>query len=375
MTEPRTALSATEAALKNAKALSHLNAFISIDESVSLQQAQAIDSLPQEEKAKKPLLGLPIAIKDNINTAAFATSGGTPTLKDWRPKQDAPIVQQLLDAGTVIVGKANMHELALGITSNNATFGPARNPYDPTRVAGGSSGGTAVAVSARIVPVGIGTDTGGSGRIPAAMCGCIGFRPTLGRYRCDGVLPLSSTRDTPTLMALTMDHILLLDSVLSSSSSSCSSSSSSASSLRIGLPKNYYWDGIDEEVKQVIEQAIQKIDSALTQKAKDAKTESSGVIPVELVEEGQQMDQLNKATYPIIFYEMGRETAAYLYLHGCDKVSSVRELWEGMAAPDEKGLLMAQLDPITATTAEQYRFSVLCFFSLISCSRLLLIHN
>jgi mandelamide amidase len=106
-------------------------------------------------------------------------------------------VQKLLDAGAIAFGKANLHELAYGITNNNAGFGAARNPYDPTRIPGGSSGGVGAAVGARIVPGGIGSDTGGSVRVPAALCGIVGFRPTTGRWSQAGVVPISHTRDTP----------------------------------------------------------------------------------------------------------------------------------------------------------------------------------
>ena len=123
-------------------------------------------------------------------------------------------MQRLLDAGALLAGKTNMHELAFGITSNNAAFGAVRNPYDPKRIAGGSSGGTAAAIAAGVVEAGLGTDTGGSVRIPAALCGIVGFRPTMGRYEAAGVAPLSHTRDTVGVMAKNVELVRQFDAVL-----------------------------------------------------------------------------------------------------------------------------------------------------------------
>ncbi len=128
------------------------------------------------------LAGLPIAVKDNINTADLPTSGGTPALRHARPGRNAPSLQKLLDAGAIVIGKANMHELAFGITSTNLSSfaGPVKNPYDKSRIPGGSSGGTAAAVAAGIVTCGLGSDTGGSTRVPAALTGTVGLA-ALGR--------------------------------------------------------------------------------------------------------------------------------------------------------------------------------------------------
>src|SRR5688572_4955444 len=120
------------------------------------------------EAGAGPLAGVPLAVKDNLDTRDFPTTGGTPALRDSRPGRDQHAVERLRAAGAAVIGKANLHELALGVTSNNAAFGPARNPHDPSRSAGGSSGGSAVAVATGVVPIALGTDTGGSMRVPAA---------------------------------------------------------------------------------------------------------------------------------------------------------------------------------------------------------------
>ena len=189
-----TALAYAEALLAQAEKAASLNAFIHHDPEQVRAAARAADA--KGGAGAGPLHGVPLALKDNLDTADMPTTGGTPGLKGHRPKRNAEVVQKLLDAGAIAFGKANLHELAYGITNNNAAFGAARNPYDPTRIPGGSSGGVGAAVGARIVPGGIGSDTGGSVRVPAALCGIVGFRPTTGRWSQAGVVPISHTRDT-----------------------------------------------------------------------------------------------------------------------------------------------------------------------------------
>src|SRR4051794_19436183 len=198
--------------ISRAEQLSDLNSLITLNKIGAMAAARKVDSLRARGATLPPLAGLPIVVKDNINTSDLPTTGGTPALRDVQPTANAPTLQRLLDAGAIVLGKANMHELAFGTTSTNfASFaGAVHNPYDRSRVPGGSSGGTAVAIAARIAPAGLGTDTGGSGRIPAALCGIAGLRPTLGnggaqrRYDGSGVLPISHTRDTIGTMARTV---------------------------------------------------------------------------------------------------------------------------------------------------------------------------
>lgn len=161
-----------------------------------------------------PLAGIPIGVKDNIDVAGFATTGGSPALKDYRPGADAPAVTALRQAGAILCCKLNMHELAFGVTTDNATFGRVFNPFDNDRTAGGSSGGSGAAVARGIVPVALGTDTGGSVRIPASFCGVAGFRPSTGRYPTGGVLPLSQMRDTIGVIAATVADLCEVDADL-----------------------------------------------------------------------------------------------------------------------------------------------------------------
>ena len=154
-----------------------------------------------EPASKSALRGTPFAVKDNIDTVELPTTANTPALADSVPAQNNPVVQRLLDAGALIVGKTNLHELAFGITTGSAAQPASRNPFDPTRSPGGSSGGSAVAVAAGIVPFALATDTGGSISIPSAWCGVYGYRPSLGRWPAGGTVPLSASRDAVGVIA------------------------------------------------------------------------------------------------------------------------------------------------------------------------------
>ena len=206
--------------IARAEALKDLNAFITLNKTGALTAARAIDTMRKAGTTLPALAGLPIVVKDNINTRDLPTTGGTPALRNVQPTANAPSLQKLIDAGAIVLGKTNMHELAFGITSTNlASFaGPVKNPYDLTRITGGSSGGTAAAIAARIVPSGLGTDTGASTRLPAALCGIVGLRPSVGnggaqrRYTdTNAVVPISHTRDTVGPMGRTVAEVALLD--------------------------------------------------------------------------------------------------------------------------------------------------------------------
>jgi mandelamide amidase len=253
--------------LARAEALSNLNALTVIDVEGALAAAHRIDAFSAAERARMPLAGLPIVVKDNINTRGLSTSAGTPALEGFTPARHAPSVQRLVDAGAIVLGKANMHELAFGVTSTNLSphAGPVRNPYDPALIPGGSSGGTAAAIAARIVPAGLGTDTCGSARIPAALCGIAGLRPSVGdggtgrRYHDpQAVVPLSHTRDTVGPMARTVADLALLDAVITGHGPLAQAP---VANLRIGLPAPL-WEGLEQALQQVAENALAKLEAA-----------------------------------------------------------------------------------------------------------------
>ncbi len=236
-----------------------LNAYATFDRAALMAQAKEADVAKNLGNVRGPLHGVPLILKDNINTMALPTSGGTPALVGNDPGSNAPIAARLFQAGALLAGKANLHELSSGGTSANHTFGPVRNPYDHTRIPGGSSGGTAAAIAAGQAPAGLGTDTAGSVRVPAALCGIFGFRPTTGRYSGEGIVPLSKTQDTAGPLALTMDDIILLDQVLTADPKPVPAQS--VSELRIGVAEHLI-ESSSPAVSQVIGETLTRLADA-----------------------------------------------------------------------------------------------------------------
>src|SRR6202049_4037435 len=177
---------------------SQLNAYLTVTAEHALVAARRAEKeLPRRRgsSSSRPLLGIPITLKDNIWTRGIRTTAGSKVLRDFIPAEDATVVRRLARAGAIFLGKTNLHEFAYGITSNNAHYGPVRNPWALDRIPGGSSGGSAAAIAAGLCVASVGTDTGGSIRIPAAMCGIVGLKPTFGRVSVFGAVPLAPTFD------------------------------------------------------------------------------------------------------------------------------------------------------------------------------------
>jgi Asp-tRNA(Asn)/Glu-tRNA(Gln) amidotransferase A subunit family amidase len=191
-----------------------LNAFITVDAEGALAQARRCDELAAKREYLGPLHGVPIAIKDALDTAGLRTTGGAKVFERRVPHRDAPVVHNLRHAGAVVLGKTNLHECSYGITSNNPHYGPVRNPHDRSRIPGGSSGGSGAAVAAGLCAGAVGTDTGGSVRIPAALCGGVGFKPTLGRLDVAGMMGLSWTCDVAGPMTRSVaDAVIMLQAM------------------------------------------------------------------------------------------------------------------------------------------------------------------
>ncbi len=244
-----------------------LNAYITVTAELALAQAKKAESelfAPRGRKGHRdrgPLHGIPISLKDNIYTKGIRTAAGSKILKDFIPQHDAKVVIQLKEARAVILGKTNMHEFAYGVTSNNPHYGPVHNPWDLARISGGSSGGSAAAVAAGLCYGSIGTDTGGSIRIPAALCGVVGLKPTFGRVSVKDVIPLSPHLDcVGPLARTTADAAIMLDPIFVRGKGEPSLQSATKSSrkgrFRLGLPKTYFSDVISPEVEFMFERAL-----------------------------------------------------------------------------------------------------------------------
>ena len=200
-------------------ALERVDAWQSVTNAFSqIWREEAMDAARAAEAARGPagpLHGVPIAVKDLFDVAGHETTGCSAVYAGNRVDRDAPVIERLRAAGAIFVGKTNQHELAMGATNLISACGPTRNPHDPTRITGGSSGGSAAAVTCGAVPLALGTDTGGSIRIPASFCGCFGLKPTFGRIPLEGVMPLAPSIDCPGPMASTASDLELLWHVMS----------------------------------------------------------------------------------------------------------------------------------------------------------------
>src|SRR5579864_4485069 len=245
-----------------------LNAFITVTADRARADARRTEKQFRGRGTTNPLCGIPVAIKDNFFTRGIRTTAGSPILSDFVPDTDSDVVGKLRHAGAIVVGKTNMHEFAYGITNENPHFGPARNPWDLDRVTGGSSGGSAAALAMGIGYAATGTDTGGSIRIPSALCGVVGLKPTFGLVSAEGVVPLARTLDHAGPMARTVtDVCIMLDAISGDYPRGAirpnhrKLQKHRPRKFRIGWPKQYFFERIDREVHDAIESAAKCLKS------------------------------------------------------------------------------------------------------------------
>ena len=247
-----------------------MNAFISVEADRALARARALDRSGHTHGA---LHGVPIAIKDTICVRGMRTTAGSRILGDYRPPYDASVIERLEAAGAVIVGKTNCDEFAMGSSTEHSAFGPSKNPWDVERTPGGSSGGSAVAVAAGMTPIALGSDTGGSVRQPAALCGIVGARPTYGRVSRYGLIAFASSLDQVGPFGQTVADTALLQDVIggadprdatcapaATDTPACSAAlESGVRGLRIGVPRHLLTEGLDAGVRASFESGLEQL--------------------------------------------------------------------------------------------------------------------
>ena len=289
-----------EALLAQGAAGQPLNAFITLEPDRVREAARAADRLRAAGGSLGRLHGLPIPIKDSVNTKDLRTTAGTRALSEFHPATDASAVARLRAAGASVLGKTNLHELSFGWTSNNLAFGAVHNPYDRRRIPGGSSGGTAAAIAARMAPLGVAEDTQGSIRVPAALCGICGFRPTTGRYPTDGTAPITPLFDQIGPQARTVEDLALFDAVMTGDQRPIEPAE--LRGLRLGLARGYYFAGLHAEGEH-------QMDAVL------ARLREAGVVLVDAEVPGLA-ELVAEVTGPVQLHDAAASPTAYLRTSG-----------------------------------------------------------
>jgi aspartyl-tRNA(Asn)/glutamyl-tRNA(Gln) amidotransferase subunit A len=239
----------TKACLQRIEALNpKLNAFITVTATAAIREAESLESELRAGRRRGPLHGIPIGLKDLYDTAGVKTTAGSKHWADRVPADDAAVVARLRAAGAVIVGKLNMDEFAYNFTAETSAFGPARNPWNVARSPGGSSGGSAVAVATGMCLAALGSDTGGSIRLPAALCGITGFKPTYGSVSAEGVAPLAWSLDHVGPMCRSARDAMLMMEVLTGKPTR----EVGIRSLRFGIPRSVFYDTLDPQVASAV---------------------------------------------------------------------------------------------------------------------------
>jgi aspartyl-tRNA(Asn)/glutamyl-tRNA(Gln) amidotransferase subunit A len=348
-----------------------INAYITVTSELALAQARKAEKELFASRGRKgardrgPLHGIPISLKDNIHTAGIRTTAGSKILKDFVPERDAVVVALLKSAGAILVGKTNLHEFAYGVTTNNPHYGPTRNPWDLERIPGGSSGGSAAALAAGLCQGSIGTDTGGSIRIPASLCGIVGLKPTRSSINDEGVVPLSPTLDcTGPLARSARDAEILFLAIAKPDvvprRRRGARNTVKLPALRVGLPGSFFTEVLSDEVwaaygnsllaLRKLGTQVKDISIPLLKESEDAGNniawpeathyhQEAGFFPGRSVEYGEDVRSR---------LEMGKQTTAVAYLRACQlRVQFIKRL---LAAMDKAGVdvLAVPTTPIAA---------------------------
>ncbi|WP_017254195.1 amidase family protein [Pseudomonas tolaasii] len=328
-----TAEAYASALLQQSRNSADLNTFIRIDEAAVLASAREADSA-RAAGSTLPLLGVPIGVKDSYLTKGLATSLGLEHLADFVPEQDAGAVSALKEAGALVFGKNNLVEMSFGLTGNNAHYGQAKNPHAPDRVTGGSSSGSAASVAAGIVPASLGGDTIGSIRVPAALCGVVGFKPTTGRWPRDGVAPVSHTLDTTGVLARSVADCALIDQVVTGDALQ---TEHDLKGVRLAYAPRQFLEGVDAQVEARFREVLRQL--------KDTGAE---LVEVDLGEDFAALSQ--SAAWGIFFHETQGAVTEFLRFHQVPTrfetilerlKPELRDAWSYMVVPHGAGAISA----------------------------------
>ncbi len=336
-----------------------VNAFITVAAERALEDARRAQREIGRGKFRGPLHGIPLLIKDNIETQGIRTTAGSKILSHFIPERDADVVSALRQAGAVIIGKTNLHEFAYGITNENPHFGAARNPWDTTRVSGGSSGGSAVAIASGMGFGSVGTDTGGSIRIPSALCGIVGLKPTFDRVSARGVIPLSVSLDHVGPLARSVDDVSLLLAAISSKEHpfrAAGTGTDASAAVRpgakksarkritLGWPRNFFFDRLDDEVLQAIEVAVKLLEKrgAIVRQISLSHIADSADAGTQIALAEALNFHQSSGFYPARSAEYGADVRARLEQGG-----NVRAV-DYLRAQDERARIVAEFDAVLA---------------------------
>ena len=342
-----TSTEVAEALIKQAEKWSKANALINFDNDLFLRSAREADKRREEGSPTGPLHGLPLVVKDNIDVVSFPTTASTLALKGYIPTKQGPVVEALRNAGAIIMAKTNLHELAfspaISEPADNSSvkwgaYDAAKNPYNLEYSPSGSSSGTGAAISARIAPAGLGTDTGGSVRNPAAWCGITGLRPSTKRYSQVGVVPLSWTRDTIGPMARRIGDLALLDSVITGEGSI---DAAKIEGLKFGIDRNFFCVDCDPDVLRIFEREVGRLSAA-----------GAEIIDVTIENLEEYIDELGQA---LTTYEVVRGLPKYLAESGTN--IAFKDLISQITATG-MGRRIKELLTIDATSEDVYRHAI-----------------
>ena len=265
---------------------SALHAFITVLGASAIAQARALDTETAAGRCRGPLHGIPISLKDLIDQQGVPTTAASRVREGHVAERDAPVTARLREAGAVLIGKTNLHEFAFGTTSDDTAFGAVRNPHDPSRSPGGSSGGSAVGIVTGMSVASVGTDTGGSIRIPSAACGTVGLKPTWGEVPCEGVVPLSPSLDHVGPLARSVADAWLIYLVLRGEPTAARwplPIRQSVKGLRLGVPRRYFHDVLDDDVRERFAASLAWLRQAGVRTVEVVIPHADGVAPVYLL--------------------------------------------------------------------------------------------